>query len=110
MVWGRRFLSASVVALLLISVLAFAIPLAPVAHAAVATPKVSIDYPYIKIGDYPTNPTRTITVENPLGNPAITRIEIHVPAAAADETPTGAFATGFINTGTVNTAGGYNIS
>lgn len=94
--WGRRFLSASVVALLLISVLAFAIPLAPAAHAAVATPTITIDYPYFVVNQ---TGTRGIVVENPLGNPAITEIRIQVPkdAVAAGAAPGGEFppASGF---------------
>jgi len=43
MAWGRKFLSASVVALLLISVLAFAIPLAPVAHAEAVKATATVD-------------------------------------------------------------------
>jgi hypothetical protein len=90
MAWGRKFLSASVVALLLISVLAFAIPLAPVAHAAVATPTITIDYPYFVVDQIGT---RGIVVENPLGNPAITEIRIQVPkdAVAAGQAPSGRF-------------------
>jgi len=111
--WGRRFLSASVVALLLISVLAFAIPLAPVAHAAVATPTVSMDHPYMKADDYSSDPRRTITVANPVGNPGITRIELQVPKevvdvdATAGGKPSGNYPSvhGFINPDTPVTAG-----
>jgi len=95
MAWGRRFLSASVVALLLISVLAFAIPLAPLAHAAAATPTITIDYPYFVVGQ---TGTRGIVVENPLGNPAITEIRIQVTTDVVDPTKSsqiaGSFPTG----------------
>jgi hypothetical protein len=100
---SKRILSIAIIATMLISTFAI-FPIAQV-QAAAADVTVSIDYPYIQIGTYSTNPTRTITISNPLGNPGITRIEIQVPAAAADEAPTGDFAVGFVNTGTVNTAG-----
>jgi hypothetical protein len=72
-----------------------------------------MDHPYMKVGDYATDPVRTITVENPVGNPGITRIELQIPAKAVDvadtdnNKPTGTFAAGFINTpaGGPSTAG-----
>jgi hypothetical protein len=92
MAWGRKVLSASVVALLLISVLAFAIPLAPVAHADAATPTITIDYPYFVVGE---TGTRGIVVENPLGNPAITEIRIQVTTDVVDPTKSNQIAGAF---------------
>jgi len=79
----KRYLSIyALIALLALTPLLIAIPTTPVL-AAVKEPTVSIDYPYIVVGT--DIGTRTITVENPLGNPDIKEIRVYVPAAAADE-------------------------
>jgi len=80
---STKKLSLALIALLALAPLLIAIPTTPVL-AAVKEPKVSLDYPYIVVGDYPTLPIRTITIENPLGNPDIKEVRIYVPAAAAE--------------------------
>jgi hypothetical protein len=70
----------ALIALLALTPLLIAIPTKPVL-AAVKEPTVSIDYPYMVIN---ATGTRTITVENPLGNPDIKEIRVYVPAEAAD--------------------------
>jgi hypothetical protein len=71
----------ALIVLLALTPLLIAIPTKPVL-AAVKEPTVSIDYPYIVVGD--EIGTRTITVENPLGNPDIKEIRVYLSAEAAD--------------------------
>jgi len=71
----------ALIALLALTPLLIAIPTTPVL-AAVKEPTVSIDYPYIVVGD--VIGTRTITIENPLGNPDIKEIRVYLSAEAAD--------------------------
>ncbi|MBS7617396.1 hypothetical protein KEJ25_02120 [Candidatus Bathyarchaeota archaeon] len=80
---STKKLSLALIALLALTPLLIAIPATPVL-AAVKEPTVSIDYPYMVIGNYTLVPVRTITVENPLGNPDIKEIRVYVPAGAAD--------------------------
>jgi len=74
--------SLVLIALLALAPLLIAIPTTP-ALAAVKEPTVSIDYPYMVVGD--VRGDRTITIDNPLGNPDIKEIRIYVPAAAAED-------------------------
>ena len=78
---STKKLSLALIALLALAPLLIAIPTTPVL-AAVKEPKVSIDYPYIVVGD--VIGTRTITIENPLGNPDIKEVRVYVPAEAAE--------------------------
>ncbi|MBS7612578.1 hypothetical protein KEJ27_10350, partial [Candidatus Bathyarchaeota archaeon] len=70
------------IALLALTPLLIAVPTRPVL-AAVKEPVVSIDYPYMVVGEELA--TRTITVDNPMGNPDIVEVRMYVPAAAAEE-------------------------
>jgi hypothetical protein len=84
----------ALIALLALTPLLIAIPTTPV--LAAVEPTVSIDYPYIVVGD--VIGTRTITIENPLGNPDIKEIRVYVPAEAAENIPSVSYS-GFV-TGT----------
>lgn len=79
---STKKLSLALIALLALAPLLIAIPATPVL-AAVKEPTVSIDYPYIVVGD--VRGVRTITVENPLGNPDVKEIRVYVPADTADD-------------------------
>jgi len=85
MAWGRRFLSASVVALLLISVLAFAIPMAPVAHAEVARATATVDKIAVTAGKTYGGASGAFglifTITNPSSNIApIKQVNIVIPS------------------------------
>ncbi|RLI23796.1 hypothetical protein DRO58_08480, partial [Candidatus Bathyarchaeota archaeon] len=78
--YRRQLTIYTLIALLALTPLLAAIP-TPVA-AAVEKPEVSIDYPYLVIGE--VNATRTITIVNPLDNPDIEEIRIILPEESAD--------------------------
>jgi hypothetical protein len=97
----KNYATIGLLALLLLNLM---MVFTPTAAAAAAAVDVELDYPYATVD---TAVERTITVENPAGNPGITSITVSIPddAAQAVADPQPAQSAGFLGTITKGVAG-----
>ena len=78
---SSKKLSLALIALLALTTVLALAPVTPT--FAIEEPTVSLDYPYIYIGD--TVGARTITIENPQGNPDIVEVRVYIASDVVED-------------------------